>query len=151
ELSSTIHEARFFLLNPAGIMFGPGVSLSLPGAFIASTADRVEMSDGTSFGVGTGPGTCAAPTGFFFDRTQPAGISVRGELEVGEMDGYGGVVGGGGRLLSLVGGDLDISSKSAGVSAPSGGVDLVSVGSSGHVLGGLTIGDTIHADDFSRL
>lgn len=38
-LSSAIPNADFYLLNPAGVMFGPGAALYLDGSFHVSTAD----------------------------------------------------------------------------------------------------------------
>ncbi len=48
-LASTIPGADFYLLNPAGILFGPNARLDVKGAFHASTADELRFADGAVF------------------------------------------------------------------------------------------------------
>jgi len=42
-------SANLFLMNPAGIMFGPNAQLQVDGAFHATTADYIALADGTKF------------------------------------------------------------------------------------------------------
>lgn len=44
---ATSSRVNFFLLNPNGIVFGPGATLSIGGAFLATTAERIQFQDGT--------------------------------------------------------------------------------------------------------
>ncbi len=48
-LRSTIDGADLYLLNPAGIVFGPNAELDVRGAFHASTAESLEFSTGETF------------------------------------------------------------------------------------------------------
>ena len=45
-LRSTIPGANFYLVNPAGVMFGPGASLDVGGSFTVTTADYLRLANG---------------------------------------------------------------------------------------------------------
>jgi filamentous hemagglutinin family protein len=48
-LRSEIESADLYLLNPAGLIFGPGARLDVQGSFHASTADELEFGGGQVF------------------------------------------------------------------------------------------------------
>ena len=48
-LRSTIPGADVYLINPAGIWFGPQASLDISGSFHASSADVLRFEDGGTF------------------------------------------------------------------------------------------------------
>jgi filamentous hemagglutinin family protein len=73
---------NLFLLNPAGVLFGPNASLDVQGSFHVSTADYLKLGDGGRFEA-TNPEdsvlTVAPPEAFgFLGERQPAGIAVQG-------------------------------------------------------------------------
>lgn len=68
-LRSTIGGADLWLLNPAGVVFGPGARLDLPAGLHVSTAESVRLADGTSFAATPQAGeslSAAAPVAFGF-------------------------------------------------------------------------------------
>ncbi|MBI4634760.1 MAG: filamentous hemagglutinin N-terminal domain-containing protein, partial [Candidatus Rokubacteria bacterium] len=123
-LQSTISGANLFLLNPAGVLFGPNATLDVSGSFHVSTADYLKLADGGIFHASlANPSvlTVAPPSAFGFLGASPAAISVEGSvLEVGQ-----------GKTLSLVGGDIAIVAGT--LRAPSGQINLASVRSAGEV------------------
>ena len=110
-------DANLYLVNPAGILFGPSSRLSLSGSFTATTADRVgfgenwldvlaDERDYSSF--------TESPTAFAFSADAPRAIVNQGDLEVAT-----------GESLVLIGGNAISEGRLA---APGGEVGLVSVG-----------------------
>ena len=118
-------NANLFLMNPAGIVFGPNASLNVGGAAHFTTADYLRLADGVQFTALPGAQdallSIAPIAAFGFLGPIPGTISVDGStLSVGE-----------GQTLSLVGGDITIGS---GLNAPGGKIAVASVASSGEVL-----------------
>jgi filamentous hemagglutinin family protein len=132
-LASTVPGADLWLLNPAGILFGPNARLEVPGSFHASTADELRFADGAVFSALDAAGSVlsvAEPGAFGFLGSKPGAIAVdRSTLEVPK-----------GEALSLVGGDVTITAGNKGavgggaagvVLAPSGQVTLAALGGPG--------------------
>lgn len=130
--------ANVFLMNPAGIVFGPQASLNVGGSVSFTTADYLRLGDGARFTAMPGPQDAAlssAPVAAFgFLGSNPGAITVHGgQLAVSE-----------GHALSLVGGNIEIragllengSPQSARLSAPAGQINLASIASPGEILAG---------------
>lgn len=129
-------NANLFLMNQAGIVFGPNASLNVGGSVSFTTADYLRLADGARFTAIPGPqdaSVSSAPVAAFgFLGTNQAAITVQGgQLAVTE-----------GQLISLVGGDITIEGvtpasetvQPARIYAPGGQINLVSVASPGEVL-----------------
>ncbi|MFQ3680255.1 MAG: filamentous hemagglutinin N-terminal domain-containing protein, partial [Pseudanabaenaceae cyanobacterium] len=115
-------NANFFLLNPNGILFGPGARLEVGGSFHASTANGLRFSTGDVFAAAVDG---VFPTGNpaalqFAPGTVPGAIVNEAALEVAA-----------GRHLTLTGGTV-LSSGS--LQAPQGTVGVVTVTGNSEVV-----------------
>ena len=137
-ISVSIAGADLFLINPAGMIFGPNARLNVSGAVAFSTADSLKLTDGVQFHADvTRPLVLSmAPLDAFgfLDRAQYASLTInQGSLQVPT-----------GKTISLVGGNLDLNGPSASsapaVQALSGRVELVSVASAGEVSAVRSVG-----------
>lgn len=76
-LESTIPNADFYLINPAGIIFGEGAKLNVQGSFYASSADYLRLGLNGKFNA-THPQdsvlTVAPPSDFGFLDSNPAPV-----------------------------------------------------------------------------
>lgn len=119
-------HANVYLINPYGIIFGPGASLNVNGSFHASTADYIRLGEDGVFSAATNPNvstlTMAPPSAFGFVSDNPAMISVAGSnLVVPE-----------GETVSLVGGDIKV--QGGKLQAPGGRINIASVSAPGEVI-----------------
>ncbi len=89
-IRSNMPEADVYLINPSGVVFGPGAVLDVPGAFAATTADYLRFDDGAEFHASLSKGstlTAANPAAFGFLGLGTGRVEVRGaELAVGSRD-----------------------------------------------------------------
>jgi filamentous hemagglutinin family protein len=138
DINGTINtqSANFLLINPNGVVFGPGTQLNVGRVFAASTANGIDLADGIgrtlTFGVnGSGDGALLSidPKVIFnVSRLNLGGgsgeINNFGTLRINNPGQYIGLVGGnvslnGGRIISQAGGRVELG----GLSAP-GSVDV---------------------------
>ncbi len=146
----TIPNADMYLINPAGIVFGPGAQLDLSGSFVATTADLARLADGGQFSAASPPDdvlTSAPPSAFGFLSAQPGEIVIRGDVQ-GQTRTI--LATPPGKALAVVGGN--VSASLATLAADGGRVHIVSVGSSGELVGDVAAPDVeLGTDSFAAL
>ncbi|MDJ0897857.1 MAG: filamentous hemagglutinin N-terminal domain-containing protein [Xenococcus sp. MO_188.B8] len=117
-------SASLFLLNPAGIMFGPNARLNIGGSFIGTSADSIEFLGGVEFSASD---TQASPT---LTINAPIGLNFRdnpGEITNSAFDAetFTGLEVPADKTLALIGGDISI--ESGFLSTNGGRIELGSV------------------------
>ncbi|MDB9495479.1 DUF4347 domain-containing protein, partial [Spirulina major CS-329] len=88
-------DANLYLINPAGIMFGAGARLDVPGSFTATTADRIGFAGGwfNATGANDYGALTGNPNQFSFLQTELGGIVNLGTLSApGTVQLLGGTV-----------------------------------------------------------
>lgn len=91
-------SSNLFLMNPAGIVFGPNASLNVPASFTATTATGIGFGGDNwfnAFGVNEYQSLVGTPQAFAFNLSQPGSIINAGNLAVLE-----------GQNLTLLGGSV---------------------------------------------
>ncbi len=77
-------NSNLFLMNPAGIVFGPNASLNVPASFTATTADKIMFAGGmfNAYGDNQYNQLVGEPIGFVFSSSKPGIIINEGDLRV---------------------------------------------------------------------
>ncbi|MCM2328970.1 MAG: filamentous hemagglutinin N-terminal domain-containing protein [Lysobacter sp.] len=129
RIQVTAPDASLYLVNPAGLVFGPGASIDVPGSFYASTAHTLALADGTviDMRVASPVTLTAAPPSAFGFETAGAALTLAGsQLRVRES-----------RRIGLVAGDVTLgasaSSRVSSLVAPSGAIGVVATRGAGSV------------------
>jgi filamentous hemagglutinin family protein len=127
-LACEIPSANLFLLNPAGVVFGPGARVDVTGSFVVSTAHELKLADGGRFSTLSPVNdvlTTAPPEAFgFLGGTRISGIyfdNSKLDLAVGKQH-------------AVVAGEVRIAGGK--LLAPAGRISVVSVDGPGTVTGG---------------
>jgi filamentous hemagglutinin family protein len=136
-------SANLFLLNPNGVVFGPGASLNIGGSFLGTTAISIKFADGAEFGRANSRPLLMMSTPIGLQMgSNPAPIEVQGNghrlttaspllapyVPTGNQPGLAVRPG---QTLALVGGDIRLTGGI--LTAPSGQVDLASLGSNASI------------------
>ncbi|MEM9164844.1 MAG: filamentous hemagglutinin N-terminal domain-containing protein, partial [Cyanobacteria bacterium P01_F01_bin.4] len=113
-LQVTGSQANLYIINPAGIVFGPNARLNLAGSFTATTASGLQLGDQWLDSLGSNDYLVLVgePSGFDFTG-KPAVILNQGDLAVEQ-----------GQAIRLVGGAVI---NEGSLSAPSGEITLLAV------------------------
>ncbi|MEM9218752.1 MAG: filamentous hemagglutinin N-terminal domain-containing protein [Cyanobacteria bacterium P01_F01_bin.150] len=134
--------ADFFFLNPNGIVFGSNAQLNIGGSFIGSTAESLQIEDGTEFSINdTNPLlTISVPTGLQFGAGagnirvlgEGNGLFLNPDSTVNGSNRPTGLDIPSGHTLALVGGNLTLNGGN--LTADIGHIDLGAVDDNSFVL-----------------
>ncbi|HEY9836059.1 MAG TPA: filamentous hemagglutinin N-terminal domain-containing protein, partial [Vampirovibrionales bacterium] len=108
-------QSNLFLINPAGILFGPHASLNVPASFTATTATGIGFGNDRFQAVGENnwANLVGTPSQFAFDISQPGAIVNLGNLTLS-----------GSHDLTLLGGTVF---NAGTLSAPGGNITIAAV------------------------
>lgn len=125
-------SANLYLVNPAGIIFGPNAQLDIKGSFAAATADYLRMTGGALFHTDPAQPTTlsiGSVEAFGFTGPRPVAISFQDAVLFVATD----------QTISVIGGNIQTtftpgSGTGSLLSAPSGQINIASVASAGEVV-----------------
>ncbi|MBF2017365.1 MAG: filamentous hemagglutinin N-terminal domain-containing protein [Rivularia sp. T60_A2020_040] len=109
-------DANLYLMNPAGIIFGSGARLDVPGSFTATTANGIGFGDNkwfNAFGTNNYAELIGEPNSFAFTMSQPGAIFNAGNLAVAK-----------GESLNLLGG---ITINTGTLSSEGGNINVAAI------------------------
>ncbi|MCT7963503.1 CHAT domain-containing protein [Laspinema sp. D1] len=109
-------NSNLYLMNPAGILFGPNAQLNVPADFFATTATGIGFSEGNWFnavGDNSWSNLVGTPSQFALETLQPGAIINQGNLTLEP-----------GKNLTLLGGTL---LNTGTLSAPGGNITIAAV------------------------
>jgi filamentous hemagglutinin family protein len=126
--------ANFFLINPNGVTFGPNASLNVGRAFVASTAEGINLVDGTGrtftfgkSGAGDTPLLSVNASVLF----NPSQLVISGGN--GQINNFGTLqTSNPNQYIGLIGGNVNINSGQ--INAPGGRVELGGLSAQGNVV-----------------
>lgn len=108
-------QANLYLMNPAGVLFGPNAQISVPGSFTATTASGIQLDEQWFNAMGSNDyaNLVGEPHGFAFTADNPGAVVNTGNLTVPQ-----------GESVTLLGGAvLNLGT----VSAPGGTITIAAV------------------------
>ncbi|MGD1714570.1 beta strand repeat-containing protein, partial [Dapis sp. BLCC M172] len=125
-------NSNLFLMNPAGIIFGPNATLNVPASFSVTTATGIGFNDNNfwfkAMGTNNYSNLVGNPSGYHFDVSNPGAIVNQGNLSLNP-----------GNNLTLLGGtvvntgELSTAGGNITIAAVNGG-DTLRISQAGHVL-----------------
>ena len=156
-------NANLFLMNPNGILFGPGAQINVGGMAHFTTADYLRLTDNNRFEAVPGAQdallSTASVAAFGFLGSNPAAIAVQGsQLTVANGTGLSLIAGNRGFPYTNTDTGLPasvpdgITMTGGRLSAPGGQINLASVASAGEVLNGtLEPAPNINGNSFTAM
>jgi filamentous hemagglutinin family protein len=131
-VNSSNPGVNLFLMNPSGIVFGPGAQLNIGGSFVGTTANSIKFADGAEFASTATPLPAPllvinVPVGLQMG-TNSGAIAINGTGNDGIVPTSNlGMIGSPGRSLTLLGNGVTFDGGV--ITSPAGRIEVGSVGS----------------------